>query len=234
MASDREPGQSVHLGIDELHPVTRSVSETNRIEAFSDGVFAIAITLLILEIKVPRDVAPPATLAQALAHEWPSFLAFVTSFFTILIMWVNHHRLFTHIGRCDERLLFYNGLLLLGVCILPFPTALVAEYLGRAGQVTAASVYNGTLIVIAICFNLLWRCASRNGRLLHEDHDRDAVRHISESYRFGPLSYIVALALAFLSVTASLVLNLALAIYFALPSRTAAAISPRHPERQRI
>jgi hypothetical protein len=97
------------------------------------------------------------------------------------------------------------------VCILPFPTALVAEYLGRAGQVTAASVYNGTPIVIAICFNLLWRGASRNGRLLHEDHDRDAVRHISESYRFGPLSYVVALALAFLSVTASLLLNLALA-----------------------
>jgi uncharacterized membrane protein len=206
--------------------VTTRLSETNRLEAFSDGVFAIAITLLILEIKVPRDLAPPATLAQALAHQWPSYLAFVTSFFTILIMWVNHHRLFTHIGRCDDRLLFYNGLLLLGIAALPFPTALVAEYLGQPGQTTAASVYNGTLIAIAICFNLLWRCASRQGRLLREDHDRDAVRHITESYRFGPISYVVALMLAFVSVTASLLLNLALAIYFALPSKTAAAVRP--------
>src|SRR5262245_37325960 len=202
-------------------------NETNRVEAFSDGVFAIAITLLILEVKVPHDLAPPMTLAEALGHQWPSYLAFVTSFFTILIMWVNHHRLFTHIGRSDDRLLFYNGLLLFGVAFLPFPTALVAEYLGHAGQTTAASVYNGTLIAIAICFNLLWRSASRNGRLLREDHDGDAVRHITESYRYGPLSYVVALALGFVSVTASLLLNLALAIYFALPSRTAVAIGRR-------
>jgi uncharacterized membrane protein len=211
--------------------VTTRLSETTRVEAFSDGVFAIAITLLILEIRVPRELAPPATLAQALAHQWPSYLAFVTSFFTILIMWVNHHRLFSHIGRCDDGLLFYNGLLLLGIAVLPFPTALVAEYLGHEGQTIAASVYNGTLIAIAICFNLLWRSASRNGRLLHEDHDRDAVRDITESYRFGPLWYVVALALAFVSVTASLLLNLALAIYFALPSKTAAAISPRRQAR---
>jgi uncharacterized membrane protein len=207
--------------------VTTRLNETNRVEAFSDGVFAIAITLLILEIKVPHDLAPPATLARALAHQWPSYLAFVTSFFTILIMWVNHHRLFTHIGRCDDRLLFYNGLLLLGIAAVPFPTALVAEYLGHAGQVTAAVVYNGTLIAIAICFNLLWRSASRHGRLLYEDHDRDAVRHITESYRYGPLWYVAALALAFVSVTASLLLTLALAIYFALPSRTSASIRPR-------
>jgi TMEM175 potassium channel family protein len=212
--------------------VTTHLNETTRIEAFSDGVFAIAITLLILEIKVPRDLASPATLAQALAHQWPSYLAFVTSFFTILIMWVNHHRLFTHIGRCDDRLLFYNGLLLLGIAIVPFPTALVAEYLGHVGQTTAATVYNATLIGIAICFNLLWRSASRDGRLLHETHDRDAVRHITESYRYGPLWYVLALALEFVSVTASLLLTLALAIYFALPSRTAATISPHRPERR--
>jgi TMEM175 potassium channel family protein len=209
-------------------------NETNRVEAFSDGVFAIAITLLILEVKVPHDVAPPMTLAQALGHQWPSYLAFVTSFFTILIMWVNHHRLFTHIGRCDDGLLFYNGFLLLGVAALPFPTALVAQYLGHAGQTTAASIYNGTLIAIAICFNLLWRSASRHGRLLHEDHDRDAIRHITESYRYGPLWYVVALALEFVSVTASLVLNLALALYFALPSKTAAAIGSRHRRKDAV
>jgi uncharacterized membrane protein len=213
--------------------VTTHLNETARLEAFSDGVFAIAITLLVLEIKVPQEPTPPATLAQALAHQWPSYLAFVTSFFTILIMWVNHHRLFTHIGRCDDRLLFYNGLLLFGIAGLPFPTALIAEYLGHAGQITAAVVYNGTLIGIAICFNLLWRSASRHERLLYEDHDRDAVRHITDSYRYGPLWYVGALALAFVSVTASLLLNLALAIYFALPSKTSASIGLRRKENAR-
>lgn len=136
---------------------------TGRIEAFSDGVFAIAMTLLVLDIKVPHDLTPDRTLAQALVGQWPTYLAFATSFATILIMWVNHHRLFTHIGRGDDGLLFCNGLLLLGVVLVPFPTALVSEYLGRAGQKTAALIYNSTFIAIALCFNLLWRSASTNG-----------------------------------------------------------------------
>jgi uncharacterized membrane protein len=104
-----------------------TAEETGRVEAFSDGVFAIAMTLLVLDINVPRDLAPGRTLVQALAGQWPTYLAFVTSFATILIMWVNHHRLFTQIGRWDDRLLFGNGLLLLGVVLVPFPTALVPK-----------------------------------------------------------------------------------------------------------
>jgi uncharacterized membrane protein len=200
-------------------------SNTARVEAFSDGVFGIAITLLVLDIKVPHDLVPPHTLTEALSGQWPSYLAFVTSFLTILIMWINHHRLFTHIGRSDDRLLFYNGLLLLGVVLVPFPTALIADYLGHPGQRTAAMVYNGTFIAIAICFNLLWRSASKHGRLLRDDHDREAVQHITDSYRYGPVSYIAALGLAFVSVTASVLLNLALAVYYALPSAKAADIS---------
>ena len=201
-----------------------SAEETGRVEAFSDGVFAIAMTLLVLDIRVPHDLAEGRTLAQALAGQWPTYLAFVTSYATILIMWVNHHRLFTHIERPDDRLLFANGLLLLGVVLVPFPTALVAEYLGRAGQTTAALVYNGTFVAIALCFNLVWKIASRDGRLLRADHDREAVRHISDSYRYGPLFYVVALIVGFASVTASLVVNVALAVYFAFPSRTTAVI----------
>ena len=209
--------------------------DTARIEAFSDGVFAIAMTLLVLDIKVPHDIVPPGTLFQALAHQWPVYLAFLTSFATILIMWINHHRLFTHISYCDERLLFFNGLLLLGIVLVPFPTSLVAEYLGQPGQTTASLIYNGTFIAIAICFNLLWRSASKHGRLLHADHDRAAVAQITESYRLGPLAYVLALILAFVSVTASLLLNLALAVYFALPSRTAAGIGRRrHAERNAL
>jgi uncharacterized membrane protein len=215
-----------------------SAEETGRVEAFSDGVFAIAMTLLVLDMKVPRDLAQGPTLAQALAGQWPTYLAFVTSYVTILIMWVNHHRLFTHIGRWDDRLLFANGLLLLGIVVVPFPTALVAAYLGRAGQTTAALVYNGTFIVIALCFNVVWKCASTNGRLLRADHNPDAVRHITDSYRYGPLFYVAALLVGLVNVTASLVVNVALATYFALPSKTAAVLghvgkAPQPPASRR-
>jgi uncharacterized membrane protein len=210
-----------------------SSETTGRVEAFSDGVFAIAMTLLVLDIRVPHDLPEGRTLAQALAGQWPTYLAFVTSYATILIMWVNHHRLFTHIGRWDDRLLFANGLLLLGIVLVPFPTALVAEYLGRPGQTTAALVYNGTFIVIALCFNLVWKSASADGRLLRADHNPDAVRHITDSYRYGPLFYVVALAVGFVSVTASLVVNVALAVFFALPSRTAAVVAHAGKAHQR-
>jgi uncharacterized membrane protein len=193
-------------------------TETGRVEAFSDGVFAIAITLLVLDMKVPRELPVDVTLAAALAREWPSYLAFVTSFATILIMWINHHRIFTLIGRVDDRLLFYNGLLLLGVTVVPFPTALVAAYLGRSGQYVAAAVYNGTFIVIAVLFNLLWLSASARGRLLHANASARTVEAITRSYRWGPVIYTFAFALAFVNVAASLALNLALAVHFARPT----------------
>ena len=145
-----------------------AASDTTRLEAFSDGVFAIAITLLVLDLKVPREIAEGPSLGHVLLAQWPGYLAFVTSFLTILIMWVNHHRMFTLIGRCDHRLLFYNGLLLMGITLVPFPTSLVADSLRHDGERTAALVYNGTFIFIAICFNLSWRTAAVDDRLL--DH----------------------------------------------------------------
>jgi len=106
------------------HPGAR---ETGRVEAFSDGVFAIAVTLLVLDLKVPKpgDLGGESLLS-ALARQWPAFLAYLTSFATILVMWVNHHKMFNHIRRTDDRFLFLNGLLLLFVTFVPFPTALVA------------------------------------------------------------------------------------------------------------
>jgi uncharacterized membrane protein len=140
--------------------------ETGRVEAFSDGVFAIAITLLVLNIQVPHDLPAGKSLANALIDQWPTYLAFVTSFATIGIMWINHHRLFAHIRRSDNPLLVLNGLLLIGITLVPFPTALLAAYIGHPDEQVAALVYGGTLVVIAICFNLLWLYASRGKRLL--------------------------------------------------------------------
>src|SRR5213593_915772 len=98
-------------------------SETSRIEAFSDGVFAIAITLLILDVHVPT--ISQGNLGSALTRQWPTYVAYLISFSFIGIMWVNHHRLFNHIRRSDNGLLFSNLLLLLGVTIVPFPTSLL-------------------------------------------------------------------------------------------------------------
>jgi len=195
------------------------MTETARIEAFSDGVFAIAITLLVLDLKVPKEAEHGHTLAAALAAQWPAYLAFVTSFLTILVMWINHHRMFTLIGRSDDRLLFYNGLLLMGVTLVPFPTSLVAEHLRDEGERVAAFVYNGTFIYLGICFNLLWRRAAVDDRLLDPRANRAAVQRISDAYRYGPIGYFAAFALAFVSVIGSLALNLGLALYFALPHK---------------
>jgi TMEM175 potassium channel family protein len=197
--------------------------ETGRVEAFSDGVFAIAMTLLVLNIKVPL-VNEPGQLATLLWQQWPSYLAFIISFAFIGIMWVNHHRLFVHIRRIDHTLLILNGALLLGVTAVPFPTAVLAQYLGKADEKVATMLYNGTYVVVAIFFNVLWRYAAGRRRLLGETVDVAEVNRISRQYAYGPLLYLACFALAYINVTASLALNVALAIFFALPpSRVARA-----------
>jgi TMEM175 potassium channel family protein len=195
--------------------------ESARLEAFSDGVFAIAITLLILELKVPHPGEGP--LRTRLAEQWPSYAAFLTSFATIGIMWLNHHRVFQLIRRVDHGLLVVNGLLLLGVSIVPFPTALMAAYLGRPEQTLAAIVYSATYVYIAIAFNALWRYASspkRTPSLLNVPHDGPEVRAIHAQYRFGPLFYVASLLLALWSASAAMALNMGFALFFAIPPRS--------------
>ena len=126
--------------------------ETTRVEAFSDGIFAIAMTLLILEIRLPHE----GLLGESLLQLWPSYLAFLTSFATIGVMWVNHHRLFNLIQRTDQGLLGLNLLLLLGVTFLPFPTAVVSQHISSSDARLAAMFYNGVFIVIAICWGVLF------------------------------------------------------------------------------
>lgn len=190
--------------------------DTTRLETFSDGIFAIAITLLVLEIHVPPELRS-GMLGRALLHLWPSYLAFATSFATIGVMWINHHRLFTLIGRTDQPLLGLNLLLLIGISFLPFPTAVVADHIASPDARTAAIFFNGVFFVIAIAFNLLWRYASR--RLLREDVDHAWVHGITVQYAFGPLYYLVAVIIAIFSPVGSVVWNLLLAIFFALPAR---------------
>ncbi len=198
---------------------TSGDKETSRIEAFSDGVFAIAVTLLVLDIKVPgREEADQIGLLASLFNRWPNFLAFLASFFFILVMWINHHRMFRLIRRSDHGLLLLNGLLLLGVTLVPFPTALVAEYLGHPDQIAASLIYNLWFLVIAFFFNILWRYASYENRLFTEQTDKRLAARISQRYIFGVPAYLIAMLLALVSPLLSLLLNLIMAFFFALPT----------------
>jgi uncharacterized membrane protein len=195
--------------------------ETGRVEAFSDGVFGIAMTLLVLDVKVPKvaELTPPLTLAVALLRQWPVYAAYLLSFVTILIMWSNHHKLFRLIRRSDHVFLMINGLLLMFITLVPFPTALLAEHISQPGGSTAAAVYSATCVFIALMYNVLWHYAARGGRLLARGYDREAAAEITRQYRFGPLLYLAAFVLAFVNVAASVGLCACLATFFALPPR---------------
>src|SRR5712691_544451 len=196
------------------------LKETGRLEAFSDGVFAVAITLLILNIQPPPKSLEDGPLLEFLRKQWPMLLAFVTSFATVGIMWINHHRLFNHIKRTDNTLLVLNLLLLLVIVFIPFPTALLAQqYAMHPEMHLAAAIYSGTNVILAVCFNLLWRYASYHNRLLGKDADTHAVAAISQQYLFGPLLYLISFGLAWINTPASIILNLLLALFFALPGR---------------
>jgi uncharacterized membrane protein len=195
--------------------------DTVRIEAFSDAVFAIALTLLIIEIGVPHlDEEPPGTtLPQALVGLWPSFLAYVISFLQIGVIWANHHNRFRFIERSDHGLLFLNILFLMCVAFIPFPTALLAEYLeGTAGErETAGVIYAGTLAVTAVFFTLLWLYAATNRRLIDRGLDPSLLRAMTRRYLLGTVAYVLVFLLAFVNVAASLALIVALALLFVLP-----------------
>src|SRR5689334_19247140 len=139
---------------------------TSRIEAFSDGVFAIAITLLVLEIKVPENTEHG--LGRALLDQWPSYASYLVSFFVIGIIWINHHAIFDHLERVDLSLLYLNLLLLLWVGLLPWPTSVLGTYMehGGADERVAAIIYTGVMTLLGSSFGALWTYATRHRDLL--------------------------------------------------------------------
>jgi uncharacterized membrane protein len=187
--------------------------EKGRLEAFSDGIFAIAATLLVLEITVPH-LEEPGQLGQALLDLWPSYLAYATSFMTIGIMWINHHSVFRQLRETDHRFLFINLGLLMLIAFVPFPTILLADYAWGGDGQAAALTYGITLTITALFFNLLWRYAAWNHRLLREDADPVEVSGISRAYLPGPFMYGTATLVALVSPEASAALYLAVAIFY--------------------
>jgi uncharacterized membrane protein len=197
-----------------------------RLEAFSDGVIAIAITLLILEIKVPEGAGQ--ALPHRLAEQWPSYISYVVSFFVIGVIWLNHHALFAHLGRVDRKLMALNLVLLFTIATIPWPTSLLATYMREGGDAErlAALIYSGTMLAMGVAFGSLWTYAARDRRLLGTDLSDEEIRRRTLRFTIGAPLYLVALLVAFVSAPACLAINAALAVYYATPG----AGMMRHPE----
>lgn len=190
---------------------------TGRLEAFADGVFAIAATLLILNVdaQVPADVHD---LGAQIVDIWPSYLAYAVSFVTIGIMWINHHTMMNQIRRADRRFLLATVGLLMCIAFVPYPTRVVAEHIRGAGAQDAALLYGFTLVVTAIMFNVNWFYASRGRRLLRPDADRAVVSGVTRAYIPGPYIYLGATVVAFASPRASVILFMAIALSYVVES----------------
>ena len=200
---------------------------TTRLEAFSDGVFAIAITLLILEIKVPHA---EHGLWTGLAKLWPSYVAFLMSFVVILIMWVNHHELLRLIHRVNYPILFANGILLLTVTFVPFPTAVLAEHLPTPEASAAVAFYCACFAVNGLVWNVLFNTMVRSGHLRAEI-DAATIASVRRAYYVGLAVYLAAAGLSFVQPWLGLALNVSLWVFWIrLGYRNSANVpSARHP-----
>jgi uncharacterized membrane protein len=190
---------------------------TNRLEAFSDGVFAIAITLLVLDIDVPRPGS--GHLGHELLAQWPSYAAYVVSFITIGIIWINHHAAFSRLRAVDHSILIWNLLLLLSVGILPFTTSLMATYLKEgSGEGLAAAIYGASFLVMGLVFVLANRqILFRRPQLLRDPIAPGDARTIIRFAALGQIPYVLAVVLAFVSPYVTLGICAACAVYYALP-----------------
>jgi TMEM175 potassium channel family protein len=194
---------------------------------------AIAITLLVLDLKVPTYAdAAAGGLAAALGRQWPSYAAYLVSFLVVGIIWINHHAMFTQVRRVDRGVLFANLGLLLVISVIPFPTRLLAEYLtagladGRDAHV-AAAVYSATMLGIAVAFTGLGWAVTRDAGLLHEHLDRAASRAALRRFGLGLVVYGGCVGLAFVNAYATLAVHGALALYYCFDQlRTTAATAP--------
>jgi len=181
------------------------VVETTRLEAFSDGVFAIAITLLVINLLAIHD---------RLAHHWPDYAAFAFSFLTIGVMWVNHHHLINQFARADRMFLFLNLLLLMGIVFIPFPTGLIGEHIRDSGARGAAIAYGCTGIYLSIFFSALWHYGRTH--VLRPDADAKEVSGITRSYLPGTPLYLTGTLIAFGTPVGSAIFYGVIAVFYAV------------------
>jgi uncharacterized membrane protein len=185
---------------------------TTRLETFCDGVFAIAATLLILEVH-----RADGSVAHGLVHAWPSYVAYAISFLTIGIIWVNHHTVMQQIDRVDRTFLFISVVFLMVVAFSPYPTRVLAETL-RDGSRAAAFAYGLTFTLMAICYGALWFYAAAGNRLIAADADPRIVSGISRSFAPGSVIYGLATLSSLLSAYLAVALYAAIALFYVVES----------------
>jgi uncharacterized membrane protein len=208
----------------------------SRLEAFSDGVFSIAATLLVLDLHVPQPDGQG--LAIGLLRQWPAYAVYAVSFITIGIMWVNHHALFALVRSVDRPLLFLNLLLLLAVAVVPFPTAVLGQYLGsEADSHVAATGYGVVMTACALAWGAIWSYITRDARLLVEHVSLPGARSTLPRFLAGLAFYAIGMGVATLSAPLSLLIYALVAVYYVLPTlprsahNAAADGTPRAPTR---
>jgi uncharacterized membrane protein len=184
---------------------------TTRIEAFSDGVFSIASTLLILEIRIPH-AGVDGGLGAGLVALWPSYFAFGLSFFVILVTWITHHDLMRLVRETSHFVLLANGCALIYVTFIPFPTAVLAANLGGPDASTAVALYCGTFVFGSAAFNLLVAAIAR-GQLCRPDVDAQAIARVRRGFRITFVIYLVATGIAFVAPYVALAVNIAVRVH---------------------
>ena len=194
--------------------IENKTKETSRIDAFSDGVFGIAITLLVLELIQTLHSQPDNGLLNIFRHHWQSFLAFTIGFITILVCWINHHAAFEYIRRVDTKLMWINGFLLFVVTLSPFPTAVLAEYLEKESQ-TALAIFGINYLLISIAADAI--CTYAYNHYLIEEEHREYYYSYKLIYRYAIFFTLVAFLLCFVSVVVPLILYTILFVFFAAP-----------------
>jgi uncharacterized membrane protein len=201
--------------------------DKGRVETFSDGVFAIAITLLVLTIAQPSDFGH---LAHQLAHRWPSLAAYVVSFTVIGIMWVNHHTIFTHLRVVNRGLFYFNLLLLMTIVFIPYPTEVFGEALSRSqGATTAAVFYSATMTINALAWASLWLYASVGRRLLNWDFPEQQRRVSTILFISGGAFYAISIGVAYINPYLCLAFHAVLAIYYAFDPISRRVALERNP-----
>lgn len=200
-------------------------------EMFSDGVFAIAITLLVLDLISTLHPHTDEPLLQKVLHHWRSFLAFVIGFITILICWINHHTAFEYIRRVDTNLMWINGSLLFVVTLTPFPTAILAEYLEKQGW-AAVAIFSINYFLIAIAAYGICIYAYRHH--LIDEADRPFFKAYKQIYLYSIFFTILAFALSFVSILIPMVMYAILFSFFAAPKVCAKKLYNWHSARSRV
>ncbi len=192
-----------------------------RVEAFSDGVIAVAITLLALDLHVP-DPAKPGSLAHHLGAQWPNYAAYAVSFLTIGVIWINHHAMLRRLVSVDHSILVLNLILLLTIGALPFSTALMAEYLKAAhGQNLAAVIYGGSFLAMSLAFFAMQQhMLQAKQHLLHERLTPDLRRLVLRRNATGLLPYALATLGGILTPYLTLAICAGVAVFYALPATT--------------